>query len=634
MSKEIKITIVIKKNDKADRKANAGAREEELQKIVMTHDSGATIMSTLLENGLVSGQFCGGRGTCGRCQIQYISPAPLPTAMERNSMEPEKLRQGYRLACMSRPKDNCVIRLAMSEERTVQILTRMIDVSGDSDSNSQSEQMPSSQGTSSQGTLQQDMLPKSTSLQSASHLSTIHQSPSNQKLSFPSQLSQNTSSQNQPSHSAFTQEKEDYMIAVDLGTTTIAMQLRGMDSGKVIDTYCEMNPQRSYGADVLSRIQASCAGADKKLQSAVWEVLRRGVEQFHNNKITHGMKNISCMCIAGNTTMVHLLMDYDVSRLGQSPFMPITLDLLEESWENMFPVYIAPGISTFVGGDIVAGLYALSMLPGQKTGKAKKVVTEQAETEQAVTEQAVPERAVTEQVVTDESTPAKNHQDSGKIKMLIDLGTNGEMAVTDGDRMIVTATAAGPAFEGGASAQVIGTDMIALTAELLQTNVIEETGYMATSPCQVRGITITQKDIRDLQLAKAAVRAGTEILWQLLDKTGNREKILPQSPEQPETEQTRTEQAYGLQRVYLAGGFGYYLDVEAAFSIGLLPDRMRGKVQAVGNTSLEGAYRLGRDFHKKVLLKEEIQEMLARIEHVNLAKQEAFDELYIKYMNF
>lgn len=594
MSKEIKITIVIKKNDKADRKANAGAREEELQKIVMTHDSGATIMSTLLENGLVSGQFCGGRGTCGRCQIQYISPAPLPTAMERNSMEPEKLRQGYRLACMSRPKDNCVIRLAMSEERTVQILTRMIDVSDENDLNSQPMQMLSGQRTTCQG-----MLPQST-------------------------LSPNL----------VMQEKEEYMIAVDLGTTTIAMQLRGMDSGKVIDTYCEMNPQRSYGADVLSRIQASCAGADKKLQSAVWEVLRRGVEQFHNNKITHGMKNISCMCIAGNTTMVHLLMDYDVSRLGQSPFMPITLDLLEESWENMFPVYIAPGISTFVGGDIVAGLYALSMLPGQKTGKAKKVVTEQAETEQAVTEQAVPERAVTEQVVTDESTPAKNHQDSGKIKMLIDLGTNGEMAITDGDRMIVTATAAGPAFEGGASAQVIGTDMIALTAELLQTNVIEETGYMATSPCQVRGITITQKDIRDLQLAKAAVRAGTEILWQLLDKTGNREKILPQSPEQPETEQTRTEQAYGLQRVYLAGGFGYYLDVEAAFSIGLLPDRMRGKVQAVGNTSLEGAYRLGRDFHKKVLLKEEIQEMLARIEHVNLAKQEAFDELYIKYMNF
>lgn len=594
MSKEIKITIVIKKNDKADRKANAGAREEELQKIVMTHDSGATIMSTLLENGLVSGQFCGGRGTCGRCQIQYISPAPLPTAMERNSMEPEKLRQGYRLACMSRPKDNCVIRLAMSEERTVQILTRMIDVSDENDLNSQPMQMLSGQRTTCQGMLTQSTL----------------------------------------SPNLVMQEKEEYMIAVDLGTTTIAMQLRGMDSGKVIDTYCEMNPQRSYGADVLSRIQASCAGADKKLQSAVWEVLHRGVEQFHDNKITHGMKNISCMCIAGNTTMVHLLMDYDVSRLGQSPFMPITLDLLEESWENMFPVYIAPGISTFVGGDIVAGLYALSMLPGQKMGKAKEVVTEEAETEQAVTEQAVPERAVTEQVVTDESTPAKNRQDSGKIKMLIDLGTNGEMAVTDGDRMIVTATAAGPAFEGGASAQVIGTDMIALTAELLQTNVIEETGYMATSPCQVRGITITQKDIRDLQLAKAAVRAGTEILWQLLGKTGNREKILPQSPEQPETEQTRTEQAYGLQRVYLAGGFGYYLDVEAAFSIGLLPDRMRGKVQAVGNTSLEGAYRLGRDFHKKVLLKEEIQEMLARIEHVNLAKQEAFDELYIKYMNF
>lgn len=611
MSKEIKITVVIEKNVKEDRNATAQNGKEESQRVILTHDSGATIMSTLLENGLISGNFCGGRGTCGRCQIQYISPAPLPTPMERSTMEPEKLRQGYRLACMSRPKDNCVIRLALLKERTVQILTKVIDVSGKGDSNSQSTQILSCQNTSYQGMLRK--------------------SPSNQKLSSKSQLSQNTSSKNQPFHSAFTQEKEDYMIAVDLGTTTIAMQLRGMDSGKVIDTYCEMNPQRSYGADVLSRIQASCAGAGKKLQDAVWEVLRKGVQQFGNNKITDDINNISCMCIAGNTTMVHLLMGYDVSGLGQSPFAPVTLDLLEESWENMFPIYIAPGISTFVGGDIVAGLYALSMLPGQKMDKAKKAVTEQvmterAETEQAVTKQFETEKNAAKKVITDESVSEKNSQDSGKKRMLIDLGTNGEMAITDGNRMIVTATAAGPAFEGGASAQVIGTDMIALTAELLQTHIIEETGYMETSPCQVKGITITQKDIRDLQLAKAAVRAGTEILWKLLEESGSRAEISPQqacAPRQVE-----------LERVYLAGGFGYYLDVEAAFSIGLLPDRMRGKVQAVGNTSLEGAYRLGRDFHKKVLLKEEITEMLSRITSVNLAKQETFDELYIKYMNF
>ncbi len=543
MSKKINITVVIKKDAKEGRKVNTGDGKEESQSIILTHDSGATIMSTLLENGLISGNFCGGRGTCGRCQIQYISPAPLPTPMERSTMEPEKLRQGYRLACMSRPKDNCVIQLALPEERTVEILTQMIDVSGKNDLNGQPLQIPSCPKTSCQGTLPQ---------------------------------------------STFTQEKEEYMIAVDLGTTTIAMQLRGMDSGKVIDTYCEMNPQRSYGADVLSRIQASCAGAGKKLRDAVWKVLRKGVQQFRNNKITDGINNISCMCIAGNTTMVHLLMGYDVSRLGQSPFTPVTLDLLEESWENMFPIYIAPGISTFVGGDIVAGLYALSMLPGQKMDKAKKAVT-------------------------DESASEKNNQDSGKIKMLIDLGTNGEMAITDGNRMVVTATAAGPAFEGGASVQVIGTDMIALTAELLRNHIhiIEETGYMETSPCQVKGITITQKDIRDLQLAKAAVRAGTEILWRLLGEPGS-----------------------GPERVYLAGGFGYYLDVEAAFFIGLLPDWMRGKVQAVGNTSLEGAYRLGHDFHKKILLKEEITEMRSRIASVNLAKQETFDELYIKYMNF
>jgi uncharacterized 2Fe-2S/4Fe-4S cluster protein (DUF4445 family) len=370
-----------------------------------------------------------------------------------------------------------------------------------------------------------------------------------------------------------------YIVAVDLGTTTIAMQLRDCRDGAVADTYCEMNPQRSYGADVLSRITASCDGHKEELRDMVWAALKRGMEQFvktledeytleehpsgrenagNTDAITCVINKISCMCIAGNTTMEHLLLGYDVGTLGVSPFTPVEIGLQEiRRPEWSFPIYITPGISTFVGGDIAAGLYALGMLGGN--GKS--------------------------------------------CRLLIDLGTNGEMAITDGSRMLVTATAAGPAFEGGASTQVIGTDMIALTAGLLKQGILDETGLLAES-CD----TLTQQDIRNLQLAKAAVRAGIEVLW---EKFG-------------------TEQ---VDSVYLAGGFGCYLNVEAAFEIGLLPERLRGRVQAVGNTSLAGAYQMARDLREGRLDRDSLEKRLSCAVSINLAKEGSFEQLYLRYMD-
>lgn len=283
------------------------------------------------------------------------------------------------------------------------------------------------------------------------------------------------------------------------------------------------------------------------------------------------------MCIAGNTTMGHLLMGYDVSALGRSPFTPVEIGLQEyrhPAWD--FRVWLVPGISTFVGGDIVAGLYAMGMLP--KAGGEEPV------------------------------------QKENEVTMLIDLGTNGEMAITDGTRMIVTATAAGPAFEGGAGAGIIGSDMVACTAALLRQGILDETGLLA-EPYFTKGITVgnpavrlCNQDIRDLQMAKAAVRAGVEILWHRMGE--------PQ-----------------IGQIYLAGGFGYYLDAEAAFTIGLLPETMRGRVRAVGNTALAGAYMIGRDLWMEQTDKRELEQCLSPIIKVNLAEQEAFEALYLRYMN-
>lgn len=501
-AKEIKITIVTD-----DEKTSMHSGRKESAGITVTHDSSMTLMSTLLKNGLIQGSFCGGRGDCGRCRIQFIEGVTIPTGLERSAMTAEELRQGYRLACLARPKDDCVIRLALAEEKKIDIISDVIDMPENND------------------------LPGQQNLQSIKQIANVL----------------------------------DSMIAVDLGTTTIAMQLMEIGTGHIIDTYCEMNPQRAYGSDVLSRIRASCEGHREMLQQLVVRVLERGVKRFRE-RVCH----IRCMCIAGNTTMEHLLMGYDVLYLGKSPFIPVELGLQEyqsKNWE--FPVWVTPGISAFVGGDIVAGLYALDMLPGNI---------------------------------------------ASKNKMLIDLGTNGEMAITDGMEIAVTATAAGPAFEGGAGAGIIGSDMIANVAELRRRGILDTTGLLE-EPYFTEGIIVgdppvrmCNKDIRDLQMAKAAVRAGMEILWK---KMG--------CPE--------------IDRIYLAGGFGYYLDVEAAFQIGLLPGQMRGTVSAVGNTALAGAYHIGCDLLQDRTSKEKLEESLSSITSINLAEQEEFEGLYVKYMD-
>ncbi len=523
MSEIIKITIVMD-----DEKQNIHTDGKTEKSVTVTHDSSMTLMSTLMQNNLIEGSLCGGRGDCGRCMVQFIHGAPMPTPLERGRLNAEELRQGFRLSCFARPKDDCVIRLVFPREPEIAIVTETIDLSENNDSISQPNK--------SSEFREVDVIINGTG-------------------------------------------RASNIIAVDLGTTTIAMQLRHMDTGEIIDTYCEMNPQRKYGSDVLSRIQAACDGHGETLRRCVREVLERGVRQFTESV---ARESIGCICLAGNTTMEHLFMGQDVSTLGRSPFIPVEIGLQNCEGPFAIPVYITPGISTFVGGDIVAGLYALGMLSGTE-------------------EEQVLRKGFTER--------------RGGVRLLIDLGTNGEMAFTDGTDTLVTATAAGPAFEGGMEKAVVGTDMIAVTASLRSRGVLDETGLLA-EPYFTQGVSIhTQKgdfilgnqDIRALQMAKAAVRAGVEILWEQMG-----------SP--------------CIQRVYLAGGFGYYLDVEAAFAIGLLPEQMRGSVQAVGNTSLEGAFRIGRDLCQGVTDKHMLEGSLSSIKSINLAKQEEFERLYMGYM--
>jgi len=361
------------------------------------------------------------------------------------------------------------------------------------------------------------------------------------------------------------QAQKRRLVTVDIGTTTVAMQFYDR-IGKVQDVYARVNPQVEFGADVLSRVQAAEKQENlKKMQRMVREVIGQGVERFRA-LLAEGEELY--MVLVANTTMVYLLMGWDPAELGRAPFLASHLEAFETDLDGV-ACYVFGGLSAFVGGDIVAGIHA----------------GEIAEREE--------------------------------ISLLIDLGTNGEMVLGNATKLVACSTAAGSAFEGGANRGVWGADMISLLAKLRRRELVDETGLLQ-DPYFEEGILIgdvrvTQKAIREIQLAKGAIRAGIEIL-------ANHYGI-PLSK---------------IDRVILAGGFGYFLRPEDAVAIGLLPKELLGKTVSGGNTALVGAAKLGSAKLSADESGESLStgELRSKTEVINLAQMPEFQELYLSFMDF
>lgn len=406
-----------------------------------------------------------------------------------------------------------------------------------------------------------------------------------------------------PTHTV--QGDHTYGIAVDIGTTTLAASLVERETGQVVATRTALNSQHRYGADVISRIQAANEGHLLQLQTAIRRDIQKlvtglGVEEAVKSRL-------QTMTIGANTTMEHLLMGWDCQGLGAWPFSPISLGGETYPWEQIFStsechgtLTLLPGISTYVGADITAGIWKCAMM----TRKA--------------------------------------------YSLLIDLGTNGEMALANEDRLIVASTAAGPALEGGnvtwgvgsvagaichaaieqgqpvvetidgaSPIGICGTGMIDLLAALVQQGIVDtkgtlqepyfSIGYPVATTKQRERIIITQGDIRGIQMAKGAIRAGVEIL---LHHAGLGYEDIAQ--------------------VYLAGGFGYYLRPQSAAAIGLLPRELVAKTTAVGNTSLQGASAA---IAVPTAL-DEMKAIAANAQEVVLSNDDSFQTLYMKYIDF
>ena len=353
-------------------------------------------------------------------------------------------------------------------------------------------------------------------------------------------------------------------LAVDYGTTTVGYAYVS-ENGDVVDTGMVENPGRKYGRDVLSRIKAYSVGAGERITGAMREVISSLSSAYP------GGGDISFLSddivVSANTVMNHMLLGYPCEGLAAAPYTAQTLEAVHYR-DDGFSFRTLPGFSPFVGGDIVSGVKSLGM------------------------------------------------DESDEINLLIDLGTNGEMVLGNKEGFIVSSVAAGPAFEEwGAAHNMYGSGVIDICYRLLRTGIIDKNGTFVNDayiesgfPVSGSGessVILTQDDIRDIQLAKAAVRAGVELLVS----------------------------AYGISyddisHVFLAGGMGEHLSVGSAIGIGMLPEG-RPVIESVGNTSLSGA------------IKEAIHpdpDRLFRITKMGrpilLSDDPLFNETFVKHMSF
>ncbi len=341
---------------------------------------------------------------------------------------------------------------------------------------------------------------------------------------------------------------QDYCLAIDVGTTTVVFVLIDGESGKIVDETKIINPQRKYGADVLSRIEHTIKNNNKDNHNEIIAAIESYLQSFSGLLKGKQLK----IGITGNTTMLHFLCDIDVSSLVKIPYStPINKDIVQPI-SSMFHQDIQGNcivyqpFSAFIGSDVLAGI------------------------------------AYTNLFELDNS-------------LYLDLGTNGEIALSTNHTIYVTSTAAGPAFEGGnlscgvgsvagaidtitsenekitystinqkPAIGICGSGYIDAMACLLKSQ-MEATGFMEKDWIIDKDIKVTQIDIRQFQLAKAAIRSGMDLLCNHMNVSYS-----------------------SINRLILAGGFGKHVNIENAISIGLISKELKGKVSAIGNASLLG----------------------------------------------
>lgn len=494
---------------------------------------------------------CGGRCFCGKCRILAEGDLSPVTDAERRFLSEEELKEGWRLACACSAEGD--VRITLPEAAATVLLdgtmgevncdplVRIVSCEPERPS-LKHQQSDAARLAKALGIDEDRIAPKA-----LRKIPEVIRSGERIHAVFFEERVVDVCAQEEPL----------YGIAVDIGTTTLAAYLMDLKTAGELSRASMLNPQRSFGGDVITRADHTMRseGGLRELTDAVRGGIRTLTGQLCRDAGTDP-KYVRHMVLVGNTVMQHLAAGLPVRYIATLPFVPVYSDLLtyDDIGEDLgcanAIVTFGPCVAGYVGGDTVAAALACSM-----------------------------DRA-------------------GEDMLMMDIGTNGEMVLRTKDGLRCCATAAGPAFEGahivcgtgaveGAisgvsitdgsiavttvggkkACGICGSGIVSAVSEMLRAEIIDETGYLEEESVELaEGVAVYRKDIREVQLAKAAIAAGAQLL----------------------AEDAGTELG-DVKRVCLAGGFGNYIDRHAACGIGLIPQELEARIEGVGNAAGAGA---------------------------------------------
>ncbi|MBI5741142.1 MAG: DUF4445 domain-containing protein [Nitrospirae bacterium] len=590
--------------------------------------SGASVLEALKQAGIYLTSSCGGKGTCGKCKV-IVKSGPAES-LSKIKLSKEELGRGYALACKTFPSGDLLIDIPKESMLTVEgkvVTGKAKDLLA----------LLHSTGAPMRPLTGRVVLnlPPPTIDDNISDLERLKRELFAQGMAclrvpfrFMPGLAKTIRKENWEITlcTIHTEDCEEiiciksgykkiprYGVAVDIGTTTVVVFLIDLTNGNLIDVASTYNSQIRFGDDVITRIvHATEHNKLRELNAAVLSDINNLLTIIRRNHHVD-MDSIDCFVVAGNTTMTHLFLGLDPSAIREEPYIP-TANTFPLSYagelgikaDPNIPVYVFPCVASYVGGDIVSGVLAAQIY--------------------------------------------RKHE----LSIFIDIGTNGEIVIGNSEWLASAACSAGPCFEGSGikcgmratdgaiegvkinretlevEIKVIGDDgtvpvgicgsgMIDAIAEMFLTGIIDQKGKLQREisnrvregengpefvvyPGIGGDIVLAEPDIENIVRAKAAIYAGFSTILKEVGFTFN-----------------------DVQKVYIAGGFGRFLDIEKAIMIGMLPDLPKERFEYLGNTSVTGAYLclLSRK------LREEAEEVARKMTYLELSVSHIFMNEYI-----
>jgi len=581
--------------------------------------AGTTVFSAAHWIGLPIDSTCGGRGTCGKCKVRIVHGLTDAETADHRQLRPQEVADGWRLSCQARVEDDMTVevpQLLRVPKAATMGLGRLVIL----DPNVRKVYLelgePSLHDQRSDVARLRDALTEEGLDMRAgvTVLRTLPQAFREAGFRVTAVLAGDNLVAAEPGDTT----GECYGVAFDVGTTTLVGTLMNLRTGMAASVLSTLNGQAPFGADVISRISHGMNGAEAiaELQAAVVTTMNEILAALYRETGVSPARTYEAV-VVGNVTMLHLLLGVDPTPLSMSPFTPAFMDELSfearEIGLDIHPhgyVQTLPALGAYVGADIVGGVLA--------TGVVRE----------------------------------------DRMRVFVDVGTNGEIVLGNAQRALATAAPAGPAFEGSqikcgmrattgaiegvqlgdrVELQIIGGDVAAegicgsglvdAVAQLLVSGLMEHSGRLRRPddvpghPLRDRlieidgmraflladGVYLTQRDIRELQFAKGSIATGIKVLMDILGVTADQ-----------------------LDEVLLAGSFGSYLNPESAKIIGLVPPVDVDRIIAVGNSAGEGAKIALLSYRERQVA----FELPARVEYVELSGRSDFNDSFISVLGF